>query len=71
MKSYKGNPLAEYAKQNNKTLWKISQETGIPVPSLYHFVQHSPKEMEICRLKTAIVFKQKLGIDLLKYLINN
>jgi len=65
------NPLLHYKKANKLTWKKVVEQTGMPIQSIYSFIKYKPKDILLCRIGTALMFKKKLGIDLLDYVDKN
>ena len=62
------NPLSKFQQLSGLSYSEISRRTGLPKQTISDLSLLGPEGMAYVRLKTVLVLKRTLGLDLLKYM---
>jgi hypothetical protein len=65
------NPLVAYKEAKGLTWKNIHEICGMSMPGIYYFIRLKPKDIMLCRIETAYLFKKCFDIDLVEYLNKN
>jgi hypothetical protein len=65
------NPLEQYYKEHKQTWEEIINLTGLSQRTVYYLKKKTPEQLLLVTINTALILKDTLDIDLIKFIKNN
>ena len=65
------NPLIQYKEDHNVTWREIIEQSGLAERTIFDLIKKGPKGLLLCTINTAMILKDTLDIDLVKFIRNN
>jgi hypothetical protein len=65
------NPLEQYYKEHKQTWEEIINLTGLSQRTVYYLKKKTPEQLLLVTINTALILKDTLDIDLIKFIRNN